>query len=272
MHNRLGRYFETLLRFYLLCMARVEKLESNLQIRSGRQTLGELDHVFRETLDATPIHWEASVKFYLCTTSDPERARELRFFMGTLEEDRFDRKLAKFLDRQLKLPLTPEASARLSELGLADPSSRALLRGFLYYPAEVDWRHHPHPPEVSSRHSRGWWTNAKSFAVPQRDSTSRYILLPPARWMAPFEGLVARDTVHTLETLRDLTRAHFDGPETWGTLHREMMIAEVEVTNESHEGAWVRELTRGNILHEGWIPIARAEAERPLAAPVAKRF
>jgi uncharacterized protein len=265
-HGRLGRYFEALLKFYLLELVQAETLQTNLQIRDGRQTIGELDVVFRQTQGRPARHWEASVKFYLCTAETESEARELKYFMGTLVWDRLDRKLEKLLKKQLRLPMTPQARETLKALGMEHVESRALLKGFLYYPSHLDWRHFPHPAEVSPRHARGWWTTEERAEIPQTSPSSLYMVLPPERWLAPFYGDVETTELLTRSALIERARQAFARPER--PRFPEMMVAEVEVVgDDSAEGApnlgkrRVREVSRGNVLTAEWPAHARASLE-----------
>ncbi len=262
-YDRLGRYFEALLRYFLVEVEGVSKLLTNLQVREKKATIGELDLVFLSASLASvrARHWEASVKFYLCTALDEDEAREERFFMGTLVEDRLDRKLHKLLEKQLKLPLLPAAHALLSEAGLASPESRALLKGFLYYASDKDWKTYPHPSTISVNHVHGWWTTSDKLCLPRESSQSRYILLEPARWLAPYYGWIPCNNVLTRESLSDLVREVFSGPTTERSVFREMMVAEVEPEAEADGTLRVRELSRGNILHAEWPKLARTASE-----------
>ena len=253
--GRLGRYFENLLQYYLLHLEGVTKHALNLQVREGRRTVGELDLVFKigQTL---PVHWEASVKFYLCSTESPAEAVDPQFFMGTLVHDRLDRKIKKLFESQLRLPDHPEAREKLRELGLEAPRSRAIMKGFFFYPSRTDWPRAAHPAEVSTNHLRGWWTTASRLEIPKFDQDSRYIVLPFARWLAPFDGRVEPHELIQLDELQWKVRRLFDS--SWARpVNYELMIAEVAVKEETSEGPWVTERSRGNILHPKWPEHAR---------------
>ena len=254
--GRLGRHFENLLHYYLLKLACVDQLVMNLQVRDGKRTMGELDLVFRERAGESARHWEASVKFYICITDSDEESKLTSYFMGTLVEDRLDRKIRKLFNRQLTLPQTPQAASRLNELGLVAPQSRALLKGFFFYPSHTNWRARALPPEVSASHTRGWWTTEALSVIPQKDLDSRYIVLPFSRWFAPFSGLSAPHELFTLSELRARLARVFDN--SWARpVHYEMMVAEVVIVDETNEGTWIRERSRGTILHAKWPTHAR---------------
>lgn len=269
-YGRLGRYFENLLRFFLLEFLKAERVITNLQIQESGVTKGELDLLFCHPSFERPHHWEASVKFYLCVTTDPEKARTLPHFMGTLVEDRLDRKLEKLLHRQLELPRSPAGQEKLAALGLLSPESRALLKGMLFYPSHVGWLSHPHPAEVAADHDRGWWTTSEILCFPQQTPQSLYMELPPGRWLSLFKGPILPSLLMTRDELTQRVRAYFAGPETPRSIFREMMVSEVQPTPPPPEASpsqgvvWVEELSRGHILHREWPRIADAAAHEPI--------
>ena len=152
----LGRYFEALLGFWIRYLVGASRMEASFKILRERQVIGELDFVFEPPGTEKLLHWEAAVKFYLCTASTPEGGRRADAFLGTMTKDRLDKKLAKLFDQQLEMPHGPEGRKQLQAAGYEQsPESRLFMKGALFYPAERDWRHHPHPPEVSPGHLRG---------------------------------------------------------------------------------------------------------------------
>lgn len=258
-NGRLGRYFENLLQFYFRSLVKVERLECNLQIRSdAKRTIGELDLVFRENAARPPEHWEASVKFYLCIAETADEALDTRFFMGTLVEDRLDRKLKKLVGKQLDLALQPEAIAKLETLQLINPISRALLKGYFYYPAKNDWRKAPHPREVSAEHSRGWWTTANELDC--LSPRSHYVFLHVEEWLEPLTEVAGPHELYTFLEMRARIQRFFD--DSWARpVHSEAMVAEVDWVSQTSSGQTgkqiVREISRGNILHPRWPAHAR---------------
>lgn len=260
--GRLGRYFENLLQFYLAKLRAVENLHSNIQVRglSGR-TVGEFDLLFRDPHRAENEHWEASVKFYICTSRDQAEAQATPFYMGTLVHDRLDRKLKKFFEAQLRLGETSEGERALNRIGLSTVSPRALLKGYLFYPADVDWQSHPSPTEISPTHQRGWWLTAGELeTLPERDSNSLYMTLPFARWLSRLHGWVIPDQLLSRPQLSARVRRLFDS--SWARpVHYEMMVAEVSVIEERDGKLLVQEVSRGNILHPRWPQHARKSLE-----------
>src|SRR6476620_12687001 len=63
--KRLGRYFETLIGYWLSNQDFIKNLRMNVPVREGGKTLGEFDFLFFDGLRNQMIHWEVAVKFYL---------------------------------------------------------------------------------------------------------------------------------------------------------------------------------------------------------------
>ena len=263
--GRLGRHFENLLHYFFTEVAAVEKCVLNLQIRGKNergknQTIGELDLVMRETAGSTPLHLEASVKFYICLTPLLEKSEinslpKTHHYLGTLVKDRLDLKIEKLLSRQRRLTENQAAKELLAKVDLAEPRSLGLLKGTFFYSSATDWRNCPSAIELSRDHHRGWWTTASDpQGVPRSHPESNYIHLRQIQWLAPFHGRVARHDLLSFEELRARKNRLFDSSLA-RPRHFEMLVAEVlPVAPDagSDDWVWVRELSRGTILHDCW--------------------
>lgn len=81
--QRLGRYFETLLEYWLSHLIGGQLVAANLRVKAGDIVMGEYDFLWRDVAGALN-HWEASVKFYL----QVDAAAGLAGYVGTLTRDR----------------------------------------------------------------------------------------------------------------------------------------------------------------------------------------
>ncbi|WP_147071102.1 DUF1853 family protein [Sulfuriferula plumbiphila] len=173
--HRLGRYFETLLEYWLSHLMGGRLVAANLPVKAGDIVMGEYDFLWRDVSGALN-HWEASVKCYL----QVDAAAGLAGYVGTLTRDRLDLKFAHLRDKQLKLAATPAGEAALPHPG--EPvSARALLKGWLFYP-------HGQTiipaPEVSPQHLSGWWLRWGETAFNPQPGL-RWKVLPRLEWLAP---------------------------------------------------------------------------------------
>jgi len=96
-NRKVGRYFETLILYWLTHIVKVELIANGLQIMEGKRTVGELDFLFRDT-DGVLNHWETAVKFFLHYPRQGES-----HFPGPNPRDNFERKMAQLFDKQLRL-------------------------------------------------------------------------------------------------------------------------------------------------------------------------
>jgi hypothetical protein len=234
----LGRYFEGLVGYWIRHLLGARRFAQSIKALNGRQVVGELDFVFEDGSGQLQ-HWESSVKFYLCAAETPEGGRRADSFLGTMTRDRLDKKLARLFDRQLGMPATSEGKEALRAAGFGDAllKSRLLMKGALFYPLERDWRTHPHPPEVSPAHLRGWWSRVLAPG-------EAWVVLGRRRWLSPFFAPAADEGFAPLSRaeLEARVAAHFAESRT------AFMVAAVE---RGAEGAW-REAHRGLVVHPGW--------------------
>jgi hypothetical protein len=220
--GRLGNRFESLLLFWLTELLGLSPVHSGVAIREGAQTLGELDFVLRSPRSpGVWEHWEAAVKFYMCTAPAPEGARDPASFVGQALLDRLDLKLAHLFERQLKLGQDPRALPVLQALGVDRLScSRLFMKGRLYYPLEWDWRKLPGPVGVSAQHERGWWISwddsgrDRLKTLRLEGGAKEWRVHPKSRWMSP--PAFAGSSGWGFESQEALTQAlhqHFSDPE-----------------------------------------------------------
>jgi len=169
--RRLGRYYELLWQFALINAPGVELLGANLPLRTATHTLGELDLLIRD--DEGVHHLEVAVKYYLATglPQSPE-------WLGPGGEDRLERKLNHFLNRQLPLSQSPEARFLFKTLDIAAVQPWLWMGGYLFYPPAGATPF----PSCSPHHLRGLW---QRFDKAKPEEKGAWQLLPKQRWLAP---------------------------------------------------------------------------------------
>jgi hypothetical protein len=165
------------------------------------------------------------------------------FWYGPNSRDRLDIKLQRLLRHQLRLSSYPAAFTTLHKADLRQPVfPQLLLKGYLFYPAQSDWRSPPAYDELSAGHLRGWWTYLDSFEIPNADEDRRWLYLPRLRWLAPAVVGEANSALMTIEQLHgfclDLLKRK----------QRPPLIAEMVFTEAGH---W-QEVSRGFVLPQHW--------------------
>lgn len=189
--HRVGRYFESLVLFWLQEIRGVEIVASSLQVRDGTRTIGEIDFIFRDT-NGHLNHWETAIKFFLhCPQSSGSH------FPGPNASDNFERKMTKLFEKQLRLSESayPEVSSR-----------RAFVRGRMFYHPEIG-EPHALPLHLSSQHQRGVWIRESELQwFEQHIEASGCIAMKP-HWLAP---PVDRDVLRPTPTLIQELTEHFE--------------------------------------------------------------
>lgn len=167
--NRVGRYFERLVHFYLQCIQRYEIVANQQQIKVDGRTVGEVDFLYRDHAGLLS-HLEVAVKFYLYL---PDCQHNGSHFIGPSSSDTFERKTDRLFGRQLPLSRThrPEVNRR-----------HAMMKGRIYYPARctnVDVT----PKHLAKGHLRGTWLRASELETFQTDPSWNYHLLRKPHWL-----------------------------------------------------------------------------------------
>jgi len=98
--KRLGKRVEQFLSFQISETPDIEILAENIQIKDGKQTIGELDVLALK--DGKPIHIETVYKFYLFDKS-VEGTSNIDKWIGPNRNDSFRLKLNKLKNKQLPL-------------------------------------------------------------------------------------------------------------------------------------------------------------------------
>jgi len=241
-YSRLGLYAEKLMAFYFAQHGTL--VAHGLQIRAARNdTVGEFDFLLRD--GDRLLHWEFATKFYLLDSAEDRRADDGSFncLIGPNLADTLGAKMRKILDKQLALASHPAAQPLLPQ---PVDSAQALVKGWLFYPAE---RTGTAPLQsmagISALHCYGFWS---VLAQLQQCVGERYILMPRLDWLAPLKVALATPAL-ALDELVALLRDQFvDAPAP-------VMVASVR----ERDGWWV-EQRRGFIVPDDWR--AQAAARR----------
>jgi len=218
-YRRLGLYAEALLRTALQHADSIELLAHHTPIHitvspascTARQTIGELDYIWRDRSNNQVWHWELAVKYYLYVPQ-ASRIQDADRFVGLQQRDTLARKTAKLRDQQLPLSATPQVTR---QLGLPVDAAAAYVKGWLFYPLQGERWNDYVLAEPASRamlnplHPKGWWLTQADFAKRLARQTSastgtlRWRILSRMQWLAPQPADVA-DTLEATELLAQL--------------------------------------------------------------------
>jgi hypothetical protein len=206
--RRLGYYFEDLLAYWLTQTGNVSYFARHVQLRDNTKTLGEFDCLFKQHGSSVLYHWEAAVKFYLRHIDNEGRFH----WYGPNSQDRFDLKMERLFNHQLQLTVIAQALEPVPEITFSEICPQAFVKGFLFYPAEQDWRTpDPIPPQASIHHSKGWWTRAGIYQVPNVATDSKWCVLTRLNWLTtPYFSASDRHLLLDKKQLIDYCNQYFN--------------------------------------------------------------
>ncbi|MBW5798952.1 DUF1853 family protein [Halomonas elongata] len=207
--TRLGHYHERLWQHLLETAPNTRLLAHNLPVVRERRTLGELDLLYRNNGERTPVHLEVAIKFYLGLPEGPGEARDQARWVGPGGLDSLAIKRAHLERHQLPMADMPEAqramSQRLGEAFGGRLHQRLAMPGVLFYP----YRHRmPAPRQAHPAHRHGQWLHWRDW--PAMEATlprqTRGAFLGKPHWLAP----PRRDDLIPLAALSAWLETHFN--------------------------------------------------------------
>lgn len=232
----LGYYFEALVEFWLRHWRGIAFIAFREQVREGGRGIGEFDFLFRDRVRSQTIHWETAVKFFLRYRDETGQFR----WLGPNPRDTLEGKLSKVFGHQLRMGDRPEAVPVLEALGAAQPHAEGFIKGYLFYPAEDDWRHpNPIPARAAADHLRGWWTRAGERSLPVAGPESRWMVLERLRWLSP--ACSSEEELMDRPALDRVLDEHFRASG------RPLLIAELAPDRHGYG-----EVSRGFIVPDDW--------------------
>ena len=169
--HRVGRYFEALVHFWLDAVCGYEIVAAGQQVRNGKQTIGELDFVYRDD-SRRLVHLEIAVKFYL---HQPFRSVQGSHLIGPNSADTFERKTSKLFEKQL--PLSRQVYKDITH-------RLALVKGRIFYHPEWPALKEP-PTRLSPSHLEGeWLAEAELDLLAPEEDSNRFRVLKKPLWLS----------------------------------------------------------------------------------------
>jgi hypothetical protein len=229
-HTRLGLYAEKLMAFFFQAQGRL--LAHGLQVRASRNdTVGEFDFLLDLDGEDGVEHIELATKFYLL---QGEAASRFDTLIGPNLADSLGAKMRKIIGKQLALAAHPAAQALLPR---AVTRARALVKGWLFYPAEVLAM-----PGIAPAHCAGFWATSDAIAA---QPGACWVILPRLQWLAPYR-LEAGTVTYDGAGLARAVAAQFDSSRS------PVMVAALR---QAADGDMV-EHSRGFIVPDDWQALA----------------
>ncbi|MDR5893303.1 DUF1853 family protein [Halomonas mongoliensis] len=169
LQGRMGLYHERLWQFLLDSAPGTELLAHNLRILRGKQTLGELDLLYRHPGQSEVTHLEVAIKYYLGLTEGPGAPDDQARWIGPGGADSLAGKREHLHRHQLRLTELPETRDALQALlgrcaagadGARPVTRRLAMPGVLFYPWHARL---PPPREAHPAHLRGHWLHWQAW-------------------------------------------------------------------------------------------------------------
>jgi len=177
----LGSYFEHLIIFWLSNLPSVSLIASNIQVFRDKQTMGEIDVLFEQS--GITFHWELAVKFYLNIDSGMKASH----FVGPRLKDTLDAKLQRIFNHQIPLLDAPESKKILTELGIKEVVSSALVKGILFQPIPSRSTLDNHfPPKISATCRTGSWVTLGRLDKIENHEFTHFLISKKNQWFTDF--------------------------------------------------------------------------------------
>ena len=212
--TRMGHYHERLWHTLLDHAPNTRLLAHNVRITRKRNTLGELDIVYRTRDNPAPVHLEVAIKFYLGLPEGPGAANSQSRWIGPGGLDSLALKCAHLHRHQLPLSTTLPALEALAhwlaprDLGVSDTrlgeqlTQRLAMPGVLYYPWHAEM---PAPEGATADHRRGRWCFLSDWPelLARFTDMPRVARLEKPHWLAPPQLNAFRPAMEVLPAIMD---------------------------------------------------------------------
>lgn len=238
-NHLLGKYFESLVEYWLKFSTDKQLLSHNLQVFKGRNTIGEFDFVYRELSNNKVYHLECAGKFYIAYKNVSDHSN----FIGPNAIDNLERKISKIINEQTLLGQTQQGKeALLIEDIEDDVFPKIFFKGYLFYNADLFLSDTFVPPINSIQgHPKGWWIYAKDidYFLSQRDS--KWTVVERSSWISKVI-LFNKRLVLSNKDLEERLKAYFSDNSY------PLLIAELKETEQNQ----FEEFSRGFVVHDTW--------------------
>jgi len=193
--QRVGRYFERLVLYWLRHVRQVEVVAESLQVRDGKRTIGEIDLLFYDE-QRHLTHWEIAVKFYLHFPQDTTMGSH---YIGPNAADTLERKTKRLFEHQL-----PRSKRDFSEVTIR----QAFVKGRIFYhplqalPSEQ-------AKQLAANHLRRTWIRSTQLNQIQDTDGEAYLILRKPFWLSSEVAGVSDVEWMSKRTLVDVLAGHF---------------------------------------------------------------
>ncbi|MFT4682970.1 MAG: hypothetical protein ACJAU0_000376 [Flavobacteriales bacterium] len=176
----LGKKFERLIEFWLRESEHFELLANNVQLSEGKETVGEIDFIFKDAASRDVFHMEVACKFYLCSN----KSKAWHHWIGPNGNDNLALKMNK-LTKQLAITSSPAGKRYLDENKIVEPKPVLFMKGLFFHHYQ-DLFHSNSPIFSAKNYGTGWWVRLAEldhfFA-----SDGTWMVLQKSDWLSNYE-------------------------------------------------------------------------------------
>jgi len=235
----LGKYFESLVEYWLKLSLDKKLLAHNLQVFKGRNTVGEYDFIYRDNRNNKVYHLECAGKFYIAHKNTSNHSN----FIGPNAIDNLENKLNKIFNEQILLSKTDAGmDALLLEDINQEITPKIFFKGYLFYYSDLFFSNsYLIPKDSNPDHPKGWWIYAKNidYFLSQRDS--KWTVVQRSNWISKVI-LFNKRLVLSNKDLKERLKAYFSDNSY------PLLIAELKETEQNQ----FEEISRGFVVYDTW--------------------
>ena len=253
-HQRLGRYFESLLGYALYHCPLFSDVQQGILVKDKQRSLGELDFVFKDQSSGQFCHLEIAVKFYLRL----DQSTTLDSFVGHQGGDRFSHKIRLMVEKQIPLSdLYFQSTLPTGDMGqLGRIRKLILVKGYLFSSQHDHRASPPGSPQnhlgaiagINPRALHGRWVLWSEW----RDFLANWdhcfwMILEKKQWLAP---------VHGSEAVSFLKSDHITAPLEplmSGASAAPLQVSQIQV-HKAHQDRF-KEIDRVFIVPDQWLKV-----------------
>lgn len=238
----LGKYFESLVEYWLEYSESKKLLSHNLQVFKGRNTIGEFDFIYRDLTDNKVYHLECAGKFYIAQKNVSEHLN----FIGPNSIDNLDRKISKIVNEQIILGQTKEGREALIIDDIEEEViPQILFKGYIFYYADLFFNNSFIIPKDSNPdHPKGWWIYTKDVDYFLSQKNSKWIVVERANWISKVI-LFDDSSILSNKELANKLKNYFS-INTYP-----LLISELKENNHNY----FEEISRGFVVNNTWPKI-----------------
>ncbi len=201
----LGKYFEALIKYWLINFSEFQLVKSNLQIFQNKRTIGEIDFLITDK-NGNLFHLEIAGKYYIARGN----SNKWENFYGPNPADNLAKKMEKLLNEQVKLLTNSFAKETLDGLNITQtPTPLLLVKGYFFYVWNKSGKITP-PVGSSKNHLYGWKVKSDEAKEFFGGKSSLWMVLKRRQWISRRFFVSEKEILNT-DSIKKFIAEYFPG-------------------------------------------------------------